>query len=230
MQAGAPSAPQALIFDLDGLLIDTEEACFLTAQAVLERHGTPGRSLSREGYARFVGRPIRESYATLRAEYDLAAAVEQLVEQRNDHILEWYRAPVLLPGAEELVRAAHATGLPVAIASAAPGVLVDTAVAALPMGGLFSAAVSADHPSVAAPKPAPDVYLTACELLGVRPGEAVAIEDSPAGATAALAAGLTTYVVPNAWTRGGDFPDGVHVGESLADLAGELLSPRSRSA
>jgi HAD superfamily hydrolase (TIGR01509 family) len=218
-------APRALVFDLDGLLIDTEEACFQTARALLENHGAPAPSLTRGDYSAFVGRPINESYAALRDRYGLAAAVPELVAERNDHILGWYRAPALLPGAEALVREAHAAGMPLAIASAAPGPLVAAATEAMAIGKLFSAVVSADHALVDAPKPAPDVYLAACRLLGVAPAHATAIEDSPAGATAALAAGMATIVVPNEWTRSEAFPAGVVRRDSLVDVLGELPLP-----
>jgi HAD superfamily hydrolase (TIGR01509 family) len=218
-------APRALVLDLDGLLIDTEEACFQTARALLEHHRAAGPSLTRGDYSAFVGRPIAESYAVLRERYGLAAAVPALVAERNQHILRWYRAPALLPGGEALVRAAHAAGLPLAIASAAPGPLVAAAIAALPIGRLFSTVVSADHPLVEAPKPAPDAYLAACRLLGVDPGQATAIEDSPAGATAALAAGMATIVVPNEWTRSEAFPAGVVRRESLVEVLADLQLP-----
>jgi HAD superfamily hydrolase (TIGR01509 family) len=219
------AGPRALVFDLDGLLIDTEEACFQTARALLENHRAPGPSLTRGDYAAFVGRPIAESYGVLRERYGLGASVAALIAQRNDHILVWYRAPVLLPGAEALVREAHAAGLPLAIASAAPGPLVAAAVEALPIGRLFSTVVSADHPLVDAPKPAPDAYLVACRLLGVAPEHATAIEDSPAGATAALEAGMATIVVPSEWTRGETFPAGVVRRASLVDVLRDLRLP-----
>ncbi|MEA2418878.1 MAG: hypothetical protein QOE60_1084 [Thermoleophilaceae bacterium] len=220
--ADPPAGASALVLDLDGLLIDTEEACFATAGAVLERYGVPRGRLTREEYTSYVGRPVPESYGRLRDRYGLSASIEELVAERTAHILRWYREPVLLPGAAELIYGAHAVGLPLAIASGAPAVLVDAAVAALPMGRLFAAAVSADHPGVRAAKPAPDAYLVACRLLGVDPAYATAIEDSPSGATAALAAGMATIVVPNDWTRAASFPRGVVVRDSLAAVLRDL--------
>jgi beta-phosphoglucomutase-like phosphatase (HAD superfamily) len=90
------------------------------------------------------------------------------------------------------------------------------------IGAAFPVVVSADHPRVSAPKPAPDVYLIACEELGVAPAQAVAIEDSPIGAEAALAAGLTTYAVPNDWTNGREFPEAAIRADGLLEVATQL--------
>ena len=83
---------------------------------------------------------------------------------------------------------------PVAIASSSPRVLIDAAVEALGIGDLLQATVSTEE--VERGKPAPDGYLRACELLGVAPGEAVAVEDAPNGIRSALAAGMAVVAVP----------------------------------
>jgi HAD superfamily hydrolase (TIGR01509 family) len=211
-------APRAFVFDLDGLLISTEEACFQTARTLVRRHSSGAGELGRADYAPLVGRPVAESWAGLRERFRLAPALAQLVAERDETLLGWYGAPEVLPGAEALVCRLHADGLPLAIASGAPGPLVAAAAAALPFGACFSAVVSADHDGVRAPKPCPDAYLVACRLLGVDPAHATAIEDSPAGAAAALGAGLATLVVANEFTAGREFPDGVVHAPSLGAI------------
>jgi HAD superfamily hydrolase (TIGR01509 family) len=97
------------------------------------------------------------------------------------------------PGAVELVeRLRGRTRL--GLASNSPRVLVDTALATARLGDAFDAIVTSDD--VEHPKPAPDLYLLACERLGVTPREALALEDSPSGIVAAKAAGLTCIAVP----------------------------------
>ena len=123
-----------------------------------------------------------------------------------------------MPGAEELVRELRGR-TPVAVASNTPERLVRGALACAGVAELFDKVVTADQ--VAAPKPAPDVYLRACELLGAAPSETIALEGSPTGVASAQAAGLFVIGVPS-------FP-GVRLDE--ADLvAKSLLDPELRRA
>jgi HAD superfamily hydrolase (TIGR01509 family) len=216
--------PRALVFDLDGLLIASEEASFRLAVEMIGRHAAaPPPMLSREEYGSFVGRSVAETWGELRERYALAPSLDQLLSEQNRELIGWYRSPALMPGAAELVEAASSAGIAMAIASSAPGTLVDAAAKGMPIGRHFAAVVSADHPLVRAPKPAPDIYLAACELLQVPPGEALALEDSHTGALAACAAGLPTIGVPNQWTREREFPDGTVERGSLFDVLRELF-------
>lgn len=220
MRGGLLVLPRALVFDLDGLLVATEDACFQTARTMLGRYS--GRSLSRGEFAGFVGVPVDTTWRTLRDRYELRPSVAELVDERNSRLLRWYATPTLMPGAAEIVGWAREQGVQLAIASGAPSELVDVAARSMPIGRCFQTVVAADHELVSATKPAPDVYVAACRILGVSPSEAIAIEDSPSGATAALAAGITTVVVRNDWTRHAQFPDGVIERESLSALRAEL--------
>ena len=120
-----------------------------------------------------------------------------------------------MPGAADLVRDLRARGLPVAVASNTPGPLVRGALAAAGVAALFEVVVTADE--VPEPKPSPDVYLRACELLEASPAAAIALEDSPTGVAAARAAGMYVIGVPS-------FP-GVLLDE--ADLVARSLGDES---
>jgi HAD superfamily hydrolase (TIGR01509 family) len=98
------------------------------------------------------------------------------------------------PGAGELVAALHAAGIPVAVASNSPRDFLDRVLATSGMAGRFDVTVAGDE--VEHPKPAPDVYLAACAAFGADPAAAVGLEDSPTGAAAARAAGMTVVGVP----------------------------------
>jgi HAD superfamily hydrolase (TIGR01509 family) len=100
-----------------------------------------------------------------------------------------------MPGAAELVRELRGREVPVAVASNTPGRLVRSALAAAGVAQLFEVVVTADE--VAEPKPSPDVYLRACELLGASPAAAIGLEDSPTGVAAARAAGMYVIGVPS---------------------------------
>lgn len=107
-----------------------------------------------------------------------------------------------MPGAVDLLSQLR---VPYAIASNTPRDLLDLSIASSGLTDLVPLSVSASE--VAAPKPAPDVYLRACELLGVAPSEAIAFEDSRTGAAAARAAGLWVVMVPS----GPHAPDDAHL-------------------
>jgi HAD superfamily hydrolase (TIGR01509 family) len=102
---------------------------------------------------------------------------------------------VAFPGAAELVASVKARGIPVAVASNTPGVLLRGALARAGLLHEFDAVVAADE--VAEPKPSPDVYLRACELLGAEPSRSVALEDSPTGVAAARGAGMFVIGIPS---------------------------------
>jgi HAD superfamily hydrolase (TIGR01509 family) len=136
----------------------------------------------------------------------------QLVERR---LLE---EAVAFPGAEDLVRELKGR-VPIAVASNTPEHLVGGALACAGVAEYFDVVVTADQ--VAEPKPSPDVYLRACELLGAAPSRSIALEDSPTGVAAARAAGMFVIGIPS-------FP-GVLLDE--ADLVGRSLNdPRVREA
>lgn len=115
------------------------------------------------------------------------------------------------PGAEELVVELRAR-VPIAVASNTPGRLVHGALACAGLHGHFEVVVTADQ--VAEPKPSPDVYLRACELLGADPARAIGLEDSPTGIAAVRAAGMYAIGIPS-------FP-GVTL--DAADLVGDSLA------
>jgi len=98
------------------------------------------------------------------------------------------------PGARELVTELRRLGVPLALASNSPRFLVDDALATAGLADAFGIIVTSDD--VEHPKPAPDIYLLACERLGVPPSHALALEDSASGVTAAKAAGLDCIAVP----------------------------------
>ncbi len=139
---------------------------------------------------------------------ELGSELLELVERRL------FEDAVAFPGALELVRKVRAL-VPIAVASNTPGRLLRGALACAGLAGEVEVVVAADE--VAEPKPAPDVYLRACELLDAEPSRSIALEDSPTGVAAARAAGMYVIGIPS-------FPgvvlDEAHlVGESLADPA-----------
>lgn len=202
---------RALIFDLDGLIVDTETPDYLSWKELYLQHGL---SLPVEEWATVVGRHDVDLYAPLRA-----MGVDLLGAHEARHRLEWtlmeqYLRP--LPGFDDLIRRVIDAGIPRGLASNGTGRHVKSVVAGLRIGGLFDAMVSRDD--VAAGKPAPDVYLLALSRLGAPPERSIALEDSQTGIRAAKAAGLACVAVPNAFTRHQDLSEADLIADSLVQI------------
>ncbi|SEP71550.1 haloacid dehalogenase superfamily, subfamily IA, variant 3 with third motif having DD or ED/haloacid dehalogenase superfamily, subfamily IA, variant 1 with third motif having Dx(3-4)D or Dx(3-4)E [Lentzea xinjiangensis] len=206
----------AVIFDLDGVLIDSEQVWDEVRQAFAAAHGgvwTPEATRAMQG----MSTPEWGEYLVSAVGVRLTAA-----EASAGVIAEMERAyashlPVI-PGAVDAVRAVAAR-YPVAIASSAPAVLIKVF---LDVTGLpVPVAVSSEE--CAAGKPSPDVYLLAASRLGVPPASCYAVEDSTNGLKAALAAGMTVLAVPNPhFPPAADVLAQVRVLSSIADLPDAL--------
>ncbi|MEP7082513.1 MAG: HAD family phosphatase [Chloroflexota bacterium] len=185
---------RAVIFDMDGLLLDTEGLWDRAEGELFRRHGDTwtfedklavmGTSFetSARYYADRLGEPVVRGPALVE---EMRTLMRAELERRVD----------AHPGAVELVRRLRElSGVQVGLASNSSRDLVDVALRRAGLEGAFDAIVTADDVTHA--KPAPDIYLRACELLRVSPSEALALEDTAPGIAAAKAAGLTCIAVP----------------------------------
>lgn len=185
---------RAVIFDMDGLLLDTETLWHEAEVELFARHGGEftwddkmtviGMSydFTADYFADRLGRPREEG----------PALVEEMIEVMHTLVR---REVAARPGAVELLsELGRLDGVAVGLASNSPRFLVDDALRTAGLADRFGTIVTSDD--VAQAKPAPDIYLLACERLGVAPAEALALEDSASGIAAAKAAGLTCIAVP----------------------------------
>jgi HAD superfamily hydrolase (TIGR01509 family) len=208
----------AVIFDNDGLLLDTEEAWTRAEETLFASHG---RTFTIEHKRELIGTSPTTSAAKLEVMLDVPGQGSALMEELHDQVMEEALAGVpARPGALELVEAVRAAGVPVGVASNSARAFVKRvlSVAGL-LDGHFDVVVTADD--VENPKPAPDLYLAACAALGAEPGLSAALEDSAVGAAAAVAAGMYVVAVPY-------FPDMPIEGASLT--AESLADPRVAAA
>ena len=205
---------RALVFDFDGLIADTEAPEFQAWSEVWAEHG---HDLTLDDWCKAIGTvdgfdPLGELAARVGDGFDARAAQER---RRGRHrVLMDEVFP--LPGVVELLGAARAAGLPAAVASSAPPWWVEQNLRRFRLTDRFAAVRAYD--GSCPPKPAPDLYLAACEALEVEPADAVAFEDSPNGIAAAKAAGLYCVAVPHDLTRHLDLSAADVVVESLAEV------------
>lgn len=182
----------AVVFDLDGVLLDSEQVWDGAKRAlVAERGGRWSGTASRD----MLGMSSTEWSAYMRDELGVPLSAEEIDRDVVGRLLARYEAePPFLPGAREAVERI-AGRWPLGLASSSNRVVIDTVLRALGVADRFAVTVSSEE--VARGKPAPDVYEEAVRRLGVDPGRAVAIEDSANGIQSAHAAGLGLVALPN---------------------------------
>lgn len=184
---------QAVVFDLDGLLLDTEQVWDEVREDLVRERG--GRWHDR-AQADMMGMSSTEWSRYLHDELGLREPPDELNRIVVERMEERYRRHLpLVDGALEAVRRL-ADRWPLGLASSSNRPLIDLALNEMGVADLFRATVSSEE--VAHGKPAPDVYLEAARRLGVRPEDAVAVEDSASGIRSAKAAGMGVIAIPNA--------------------------------
>jgi HAD superfamily hydrolase (TIGR01509 family) len=184
--------PDAVIFDLDGVLADSEQ---LWNQAKLEVVRAAGGRWSEDAPRAMMGMSSPEWSAYLRDELGVPLELGEINRQVVEHMEALYREQLpLLPGAVDSVRAIGAVW-PVGLASSSNREIIDLFLGESGLADAFRVAVSSEE--VARGKPAPDVYLETARRLSADPTRCVAVEDSSNGLRSAAAAGMRVIAVPN---------------------------------
>ncbi len=206
------SLPAAVVFDNDGLLLDTESVWTRAEQDLFERRGvefTPAHKRELVGTSAEVAGGILE-----RRLNEPGRGVELIDELNELVVVELEHGVEAMLGAADLLHRLKQRGTPIGLVSNSPLLFVRRSLEIVGFDDHFDVVISAHE--VAAPKPAPDPYLEACRRLGVEPGPpVVALEDSPTGVAAARAAGLTVIGVPS--LEGIELVEAHEIAESLLD-------------
>ncbi|MBK8985497.1 MAG: HAD-IA family hydrolase [Chloroflexi bacterium] len=191
----------AIIFDMDGLMVDTEPLARAVWAAIAARHG---HVLHDDVYRQMIGQRTVESADLLLRHYDLPYTAVSLAAHKND-LFAIRRAQGVppMPGLMELQTAVARRGIPWAVATSSPRRHAEEILAQLGLLAVCAAIAAGDE--VAQGKPAPDIYLLAAQRLGVEPARCLALEDSTPGCRAAAAAGMKVVAVPNEETQTADF-------------------------
>lgn len=204
---------RALIFDFDGLILDTELPDYLSWQEVYHSYGV---ELSLDHWCTIVGGNAEsdfEPHAYLESLVQGQVDREQIWVSRRKSYLEYLETQPVLPGVLPLLNEAREYGLKLAVASSSPENWVVGHLTRLGLMAYFDVIVTADD--VELTKPDPGLFLLAAEKLGVKPSEAIVLEDSSNGVKGAKRAGMFVVVVPNEITR--------HLDLSPADLRLDTL-------
>ena len=206
--------PAGCLFDLDGLLLDTEP---LHGQAWAEAVGQFGGSASAELLLGLRGRNKFDNASGLIEALQLTVSVEQLLAVQQPLARAKVRQARAMPGAEQLVQRLQAAGMPLAIATSSGQESVEIKLAPHPWLQSIAVRVHGDDPQIQQGKPAPDLFIEAARRLNVDPTRCWAFEDSQAGAKAALAAGCRVFVVPAEGLSRSDYPSAVDWLSSLSE-------------
>jgi HAD superfamily hydrolase (TIGR01509 family) len=203
----------AVLFDLDGVLVRTEE---LKAEAHVAATRCLGGAVPASFYSRFLGMP----HSAVRDAFLMEAGIRGNVD-RYTEIYRGAYAELLanrleaVPGAVELVRTLAARGFRLAVVTSTNSATTDFILRNIGLADCFQARISADD--VREAKPAPDAYLLALRILGVSSRTAVVVEDSEAGVEAACRAGIPAIALRHSWNTGHNFAKAVAEIKSLRD-------------
>lgn len=183
---------EAVIFDMDGLLVDSEP---VWDQARRDMATQAGVDWNRDDHRACMGVSTHEWAAYMIRRLSLAMTPQQVAEAIIARMVERYKQQIpFLPGALAAVDLA-AQHYPTAVASGSPRLLLDTVVSSPELRGKFQVVLDSD--GLAAGKPAPDVYLETARRLGIAPERCVCLEDSANGITAGKRAGMAVIAVPD---------------------------------
>lgn len=213
MDLGPSPPPRAVVFDLDGLMFNTEELYVEVGTELLRRRGY---EFTPELLDQMMGRPSRIALQIMIDTHTLRATVEELLAETDElfpEILRQRLAP--MPGLIDLLEALERNNIPKGIATSSRRAFVERVLARFDYQPRFSPILTSED--ITEGKPHPEIYLTAAARLGIQPGEMLVLEDSQTGCRAAVAAGAIAVAVPSGHSKRHDFTGAALVADSLAD-------------
>jgi HAD superfamily hydrolase (TIGR01509 family) len=203
---------RAIVFDFDGLILETERPQY---QAWRDVFASFGRALPLQAWLDVMGKPVRIDLfpRRLAAELGRDLDIDAVIGQYRQAVTDILAQQPIQPGVERVIRDARGMGLRLAVASGSTHNWVDGHLQRLGIAQHFDHTTCSED--TARHKPDPDPYLHACRALGAAPGSALALEDSALGITAAKAAGMSAVAVPTEMTRDQSFDHADLVLDSL---------------
>ena len=209
------------LFDMDGLLLDTEIIYTKVTQKIVGRFG---KTFDWSIKSNMIGRAAIESARYLVQTLDLPITAEQYLEERNGMLRQAFADSDALPGAERLIRHLKAMQIPIAVATSSDRDLFEIKTTLHKSWfNLFDTVVTGDDAEVGAAKPAPDIFLVAARRLGQDAGKALVFEDAPSGLQAGKSAGMQVVAIPDQNMDRGRYTDADMVLDSLLDFKPEAF-------
>ncbi len=183
------------LFDMDGLLLDTEPLYTEATQSIIGRYG---HTYDWHLKSNMIGRPALDSARYLVQALQLPMTAEDYLQQRNALLVRMFEQCGPMPGAQRLVRHLHHHGVPMALATSSDSVLYQAKTRRhQDWFCLFDTIIKGDDAALKHGKPAPDIFLLAAERIGVPAARALVFEDAPSGLAAGIAAQMSVIAVPD---------------------------------
>jgi len=184
-----------LIYDMDGLLLDTEGIYTEVTQQIV---GEYGKVFDWSVKEKIIGRRSIQAAEIIVESLDLPISPQDYLDSRKDVLLEKFKDTEALPGAKEMTTHFFKLGIPQALATSSSSPMFEAKFEKHKKWfSQFAQIVRGDDPELKEGKPAPDIFLLAANRVGVDPAECLVFEDAPTGTKAALAAGMSVVVVPD---------------------------------
>ncbi len=202
---------RAVLWDIDGVLIDSEPLHFDNIVGACARHGY---AFTEDDCRRALGTSFRDMWRMIPGLPAMGVAFDDLLAELIDIYVERVRPDMARAPAPELVAALAGRGVPQAAASSSPRRIVDANIAAVGAGAHLAAVLAREDAREG--KPAPDLYLEAARRIGCAPADCLVVEDTPTGVAAGKAAGMTVIAWPHAMTASMDFSQADRVVDDLA--------------
>lgn len=206
----------AAIFDLDGLLLDTEPLYTTVIEEIVSRFGKP---FTWETKKKLMGKKPMDSASILLSELSIPMTASEFIKER-DHLLKALLPQcTAMPGARKLVEILSCSGIPMIVATSCQRESFEhKTVHHQNWFRHFRDIITSDHPDVQRGKPAPDIFLVAAKTLGKSPECCIVFEDSPSGVEAGIAAGMTVIAVPPPPLTANDYHDAAVILPSLENF------------
>lgn len=211
---------EAVIFDMDGVLIDSEPLHFEVDEMVLKHLQI---DKGKHYLERFVGYTNPAMWKIIKEEYQLEQSIEGLIELQMRIKLDYLEKSnyVAIDGVLELLNKIQAKKIPLAIASSSPRIFIEAVIDKIQIARYFTTWISGEE--VPESKPAPDVFLGAAAMLNVQPENCIVIEDSKSGTIAAKSAGMKCIGFQNPNSGNQDLSEADYIFDSFTELHKRLL-------
>jgi len=212
-----PMDPAAIIFDLDGTLLDTEPLYTAAAQRVLDPHG---HLYTMELKRKVMGGDSMRSAQLTIDEFDLPMTAEEFLAAREAYLKALFPEAEEIPGAGDYLRHLYSTNIPTGIATSSHRHLCDLKISQRNWCSLLSTIVCGDDAELHKSKPEPDIFLLCAHRMGIKTEDIVAFEDSRNGVLSAKAAGMTVVAIESPYTSLEDLQEADLVIENYRSLLG----------